>query len=123
MTRSRIDVFKIARSGLAFQVGSRLFGEQQNESSAAADQVIYPSFISSGIAMAFVALTNFVLVNGHLRAELFQSRGWSQHDFAEKSGLDVRTIAKVKRGGSCDASTLQRLATALGTEPKLSWSW
>lgn len=56
-------------------------------------------------------------LNGQLLTELYQRRGWSQQDFADKSGLDVRTIAKVKRGGSCDASTLQRLAQTLGVEP------
>lgn len=49
--------------------------------------------------------------------ELYQRRGWSQQDFADKAGLDVRTIAKVKRGGSCDASTLQRLSQTLDVEP------
>ncbi len=57
------------------------------------------------------------VVNGQLLTELYQRRGWSQQDFADKSGLDVRTIAKVKRGGSCDASTLQRLAQTLAIEP------
>lgn len=57
------------------------------------------------------------LVNGHRLMELYQNRGWSQQQFADKSGLDVRTIAKVRRGGSCDASTLQRLASTLGIEP------
>lgn len=57
------------------------------------------------------------LVNGQRLMELYQNRGWSQQQFADKTGLDVRTIAKVRRGGSCDASTLQRLAGALGIEP------
>lgn len=56
-------------------------------------------------------------VNGPRLTELYQRRGWSQQDFADKAGLDVRTIAKVKRGGSCDASTLQRLAQTLCVEP------
>ncbi len=56
-------------------------------------------------------------VNGPRLTELYQRRGWSQQDFAYKAGLDVRTIAKVKRGGSCDASTLQRLAQTLDVEP------
>jgi transcriptional regulator with XRE-family HTH domain len=58
------------------------------------------------------------LVNGQQLTELYQRRGWSQQDFADKAGLDVRTIAKVKRGGTCDASTLQRLAQTLGVEPE-----
>lgn len=57
------------------------------------------------------------LINGSRLADLYQRRGWSQQDFADKAGLDVRTIAKVKRGGSCDASTLQRLACVLEVEP------
>ena len=57
------------------------------------------------------------LVNGQHLTELYQRRGWSQQDFADKAGLDVRTIAKVRRGGSCDASTLQRIAQTLAVEP------
>jgi transcriptional regulator with XRE-family HTH domain len=58
------------------------------------------------------------LVNGQHLTELYQRRGWSQQDFADRAGLDVRTIAKVKRGGSCDASTLQRIAQTLAVEPE-----
>ena len=58
-----------------------------------------------------------VLVNGQRLIELYRRRGWSQQDLARKAGLDVRTIAKVKKGGVCDASTLQRLAGALNVSP------
>jgi len=59
-----------------------------------------------------------VFVNGPRLVELYRRRGWSQLDLAGKSGLDVRTIAKVKKGGACDASTLQRLAIALNVTPE-----
>ncbi|MEI7462632.1 MAG: helix-turn-helix transcriptional regulator [Pirellula sp.] len=59
-----------------------------------------------------------VFVNGPRLVELYRRRGWSQLDLAGKSGLDVRTIAKVKKGGACDASTLQRLASALNVSPE-----
>jgi len=59
-----------------------------------------------------------VQLNGQRLIDLYQRRGWSQQDLAEKAGLDVRTVAKVKRGGICDASTLQLLASALDIEPE-----
>ena len=58
-----------------------------------------------------------VLINGQQLVQLYQRRGWSQQDLAHKSGLDVRTIAKVRQGGSCDARTLQRISQVLGVAP------
>lgn len=58
----------------------------------------------------------FILNSSRLVA-LFQSRGWSQQEFALQAGLDARTIAKVRRGGACDASTLQILAATLKVAP------
>ncbi len=58
----------------------------------------------------------FVLDTDHL-TQSFQSKGWSQLDLARKSGLDPRTIAKIRKGGACDAKTLQLLAETLCIPP------
>ncbi len=59
-----------------------------------------------------------VVLDGTRLVRLYHRKGWSQQDLARKTGLDARTIAKVKRGGTCDASTLQLLCQALGVEPE-----
>lgn len=59
-----------------------------------------------------------VRLDGERLTYLYQARGWSQQDLARKSGLDARTITKVKNGGPCDASTHQCLAQALDVEPE-----
>jgi transcriptional regulator with XRE-family HTH domain len=61
---------------------------------------------------------NGVRLDGERLTYLYQARGWSQQDLARKSGLDARTITKVKNGGPCDASTHQCLAQALDVEPE-----
>ena len=59
-----------------------------------------------------------VKLDGEKLVECYQRRGWSQQDLARKSGLDARTITKVKNGGVCDASTHQCLAKALDVPPE-----
>lgn len=58
-----------------------------------------------------------VVLDGVKLVRLYHRKGWSQQDLARKTGLDARTIAKVKRGGTCDASTLQLLCQALEVKP------
>lgn len=62
--------------------------------------------------------TRGVKLDGERLTYLYQSRGWSQQDLARKSGLDVRTITKVKTGRPCDASTHLCLALALDVAPE-----
>ncbi|XZE32882.1 helix-turn-helix domain-containing protein [Pirellulaceae bacterium SH501] len=59
-----------------------------------------------------------VFVDGELLTKLYTRRGWSQQEFASHAGLDARTIAKIKRGGSCDARTLQVLSATLKVLPE-----
>ncbi len=59
-----------------------------------------------------------VYLNGDQLVKLYRRRGWSQQDLANRAGLDTRTIAKVRRGGACDASTLQLLSLALNVAPE-----
>lgn len=40
-------------------------------------------------------------------------RGWSQEQLAEKSGLSVRTVQRIDRGGHAGLASLQSLAAAL----------
>lgn len=40
-------------------------------------------------------------------------RGWSQEQLAEKSGLSVRTVQRIERGGQAGLASLQSLAAAL----------
>lgn len=42
--------------------------------------------------------------------ELRLARGWSQEQLAERSGLSIRTIQRIERGGSPGLDTLGRLA-------------
>lgn len=62
--------------------------------------------------------TRGVKLDGERLTYLYQARGWSQQDLARKSGLDVRTITKVKTGRACDASTHLCLALALDVPPE-----
>lgn len=43
-------------------------------------------------------------------------RGWSQEQLAEISGLSVRTVQRIERGGHAGLASVQRLAAALGVE-------
>ncbi|MCU0715296.1 MAG: helix-turn-helix domain-containing protein [Pirellula sp.] len=59
-----------------------------------------------------------VFLDGELLTKLYTRRGWSQQEFASHAGLDARTISKIKRGGSCDARTLQVLSATLKVLPE-----
>ncbi|XZE46793.1 helix-turn-helix domain-containing protein [Pirellulaceae bacterium SH467] len=59
-----------------------------------------------------------VVLNGELLTKLYTRRGWSQQEFAMRAGVDARTIAKIKKGGSCDTRTLQILSGTLKVSPE-----
>ncbi|WP_417512896.1 2TM domain-containing protein [Minwuia sp.] len=45
-------------------------------------------------------------------------KGWSQETLAEVSGLSVRTVQRVERGGQASLETLNALASVLETDVK-----
>lgn len=53
--------------------------------------------------------------------ELRESRGWTQAELAEKSGVRVATLSAIENGRTkgIDFDTLERLAAALGVDPAL----
>ncbi len=56
-------------------------------------------------------------IDGNKLLNLYRQKGWSQQDLANQADLDVRTVAKLKRGGTCDARTLRALSQTLGVQP------
>ncbi|MCC6508259.1 MAG: helix-turn-helix transcriptional regulator [Pirellulaceae bacterium] len=58
-------------------------------------------------------------IDGEKLLALYRLRGWSQQDLADQARLDVRTVAKLRRGGTCDASTLRVLSHTLDVKPEV----
>lgn len=48
--------------------------------------------------------------------QIRQNKGWTQDHLAQVSGVSVRTIRRLERGGNAGAETLQSLAAAIDCE-------
>jgi transcriptional regulator with XRE-family HTH domain len=51
-------------------------------------------------------------------------KGWTQEDLADKADLNVGTVSRLERGVGPlpKATTVAKLATALGVEPEALWT-
>jgi transcriptional regulator with XRE-family HTH domain len=60
---------------------------------------------------------------GNLRL-LRTKKGWTQEVLADKADLNVGTVSRLERGTGPlpEATTVAKLATALGVEPEALWT-
>ncbi len=49
---------------------------------------------------------------------LRSERGWTQEELASRSGISVRTLQRIEKGGKPSLNALRKIAAALAVEPR-----